>query len=209
MCQTVNTESVLLEIRKCLTDLPIWRTYGRLPTNEFSYVPPWIEAAYGRLDDGNEMRCSSTRLFLGTLALLLSLAIGLWVSSGHHYFRKELVTPHCRADLTSFQGRAGIRFAITDWPELVRFDFCGDEIWDTGPIHLGIYESIPFPGVPQKYVVVAFSYWAVVSALSGCSLLILWSLRRRKHSIGCCASCGYDLRASAEGCPECGVKRSI
>lgn len=32
-----------------------------------------------------------------------------------------------------------------------------------------------------------------------------WSQQRRLVSIGLCPQCGYDLRASKERCPECGI----
>jgi hypothetical protein len=50
-------------------------------------------------------------------------------------------------------------------------------------------------------------YWAIVGVLLvpvvGRAGLI--ALRRRQWGPGCCAKCGYDLRATPERCPECGT----
>lgn len=47
----------------------------------------------------------------------------------------------------------------------------------------------------------------VLSALLPGLWALLWVRRRRAARPGCCAACGYDLRASPERCPECGAPR--
>ena len=57
---------------------------------------------------------------------------------------------------------------------------------------------------------IAVPYWAIAIPLAALSV---WAfLRRRAHRdhllAGHCRACGYDLRGSAEKCPECGAIRA-
>jgi hypothetical protein len=58
-----------------------------------------------------------------------------------------------------------------------------------------------------EYRVWAVPYWPLLCAFGLLPLLCLraWHLRRRRSSAGLCPFCGYDLRATAERCPECGA----
>jgi hypothetical protein len=49
--------------------------------------------------------------------------------------------------------------------------------------------------------------WAIcaITAVGPLYWIFVFHRRRRKMAIGCCASCGYDLRATPERCPECGT----
>jgi hypothetical protein len=82
---------------------------------------------------------------------------------------------------------------------------------------VGLYDLFHLPWVfgepntrPDGSVVentVIFVPWLLIS-IATAALPCVWLLRRftrRKRMPGTCGHCGYDLRASPDRCPECGI----
>jgi hypothetical protein len=68
----------------------------------------------------------------------------------------------------------------------------------------------PTPRTPQTLWVIDLPYWSVALVSGVLPLTAMMRLRRtRLHksraAAGCCAACGYDVRASSDRCPECGA----
>lgn len=68
------------------------------------------------------------------------------------------------------------------------------------------------PGFTADAQVLLFPHWfptLVLGLLSALATRNLLTLTRREHrrAAGLCPTCGYDLRASSERCPECGTER--
>jgi hypothetical protein len=68
------------------------------------------------------------------------------------------------------------------------------------PLSAGIWRAADFTRVKMPYWLPA----ALLALPPG-----IWARRRhrlrRRQRTGCCIACGYDLRASPERCPECGI----
>ena len=61
-------------------------------------------------------------------------------------------------------------------------------------------------GMPSRREVYAPAWFAVTVLFAPLALLTVRRLHRgRRARVGCCASCGYDLRATPGRCPECGA----
>lgn len=71
---------------------------------------------------------------------------------------------------------------------------------DTANAILGFY----YDYLPTLYRRLLIPYWAITLVFAVCP--IAWVLTcRRRHKVGCCIQCGYDLRATRDQCPECGM----
>jgi hypothetical protein len=164
------------------------------------------------------------RLFtiLSALSLLLFVAVVvLWVRS---YDPGDFVRYYDPPSAYSFESSRGL-FRIT-WGDLVaHYDSptAGWDIslWSPEDVHytfvadlgsgtlMGFgYEKRRFDTAEVQSVLTA-PYWALAVA-SGIIPLVgtwRWLFNRRqvrRRAAGQCPSCGYDLRATPERCPECG-----
>jgi hypothetical protein len=58
----------------------------------------------------------------------------------------------------------------------------------------------------QWFRILAVPHWLLAVAFAALPLGRWWRwMRRRRRRPSACASCGYDLRATPERCPECGT----
>jgi hypothetical protein len=73
--------------------------------------------------------------------------------------------------------------------------------------HGGLPAYIP-SAIMSRHAV-AVPYWSLGTVATVLLLAAIWRWRRsaRRHHQGLCPACGYDLRASQDRCPECGLLR--
>ena len=125
-------------------------------------------------------------------------------------------------DLTSAGGGIEIRFAPR-YPYRERWTWHTSDTYrpSTGPwYYLGFNyrsASIQFlpldtgpPRVPPaRYWMVRLPYWLPLLLALGVPARRLWAARSRRaarrREQGLCVTCGYDLRATKDRCPECGT----
>jgi hypothetical protein len=60
---------------------------------------------------------------------------------------------------------------------------------------------------PRTVTVIALPYWLMCSIVAGPAAVVAARRAKRRCAMrhGLCPTCGYDLRASANVCPECGA----
>jgi hypothetical protein len=76
---------------------------------------------------------------------------------------------------------------------------------DHGALFINAYEA------QRWHRVLTVTYWWMVVAVAAMqAVLFFWGRSRwvnRVRRLGLCTTCGYDLRATPERCPECGTVR--
>ena len=138
--------------------------------------------------------------FFSALALLLAVAVGgLWVRS--FFFANAYRFPY-RGELCEVVFNRG-RIGVNNAPHVV-----GQSIIIRSARAVGqppTMTSLPSP-----------RYWSRSSPLAAPLLTLLllvppalaaraWRNRLRHRRAGLCPTCGYDLRATPDKCPECGT----
>ena len=90
-------------------------------------------------------------------------------------------------------------------PGLVRWHFCGFSGSGLAGSSAGSY---PFT-FKDEYISVPFWFLILLSTIP--TLLHVGRARKLRHwrRVGRCMTCGYDLRATPERCPECGRVASV
>jgi hypothetical protein len=84
----------------------------------------------------------------------------------------------------------------------------GSEVWLLG---FGMTDQRRFPCAPPlpvpyvRGVVIPFWFPALLSAVAAVWVTRRYNTRSLRRRQGLCEACGYDLRASADRCPECGA----
>jgi hypothetical protein len=80
-----------------------------------------------------------------------------------------------------------------------------------GPAILGAYVGYIADGGAAKTFDIMIPFW-LLAIVAGSGPAIYWGMRVRRETVirarqskGQCLCCGYDLRATADRCPECGT----
>lgn len=163
-------------------------------------------------------------------SLLCPITVAVWVRS--YRVRDAVVWSDASGNTCQFQslmGRAHFRFdADAAGVRDMTYATCGVTDWD-GWFGGRAFNRHPTSGKfgfvrelctdwrgglmapPPKYyelIVVPYAGFAAFFAFLPLLCLVPWSWRR-KAKPGYCAQCGYDLRATKDRCPECGLSVTV
>jgi hypothetical protein len=156
-------------------------------------------------------------LFALSLPLFIATAV-IWVRS---YFVADLIT----ASSATSGDKAAVRAVYSIKGVIVFYEFPASRLpndrlgysWVRSPPAQMPAQRGYFPfgltighGYGLTRWTVRISYWLLAAIASAIPILRFFQMRRaklrqRRIAHGLCGSCGYDLRASPDCCPECGT----
>jgi hypothetical protein len=153
------------------------------------------------------------------LNLLTGLSLLLWLHS--QIARLELTYGDSPSRLYRLgSARGSVRFEVNRYPAIPTYyrGLKGIHVffvspWDPNPpgvLGFGLLHGVPLDMYADRAITrrtaVAIPWWLITTTLA-----FLWVrlhlnalAQRRREKNNCCPSCGYDLRATPEKCPECG-----
>jgi len=171
------------------------------------------------------VRFSFRALALVLLLLMVGTA-ALWIRSATRVdgfgYRFDVELPHTIIGATSDQGIirlwrtvGGPEFAgpsrLNLWSSNhdipVMYDE-GEPIWSWGAVRAsgGLIHASPYH---YRSFMIAIAHWMVVIATAVVPVAALIPrLFRPRRRPDICSNCGYDLRASPDRCPECGLRNT-
>jgi hypothetical protein len=160
--------------------------------------------------------------FAAAVSLLLCVAtVMLWFRSSTRRDAAILLRPDCFGFIASQRGRVTVAYARGDFgfeagfqSLSMRFDdergLFGDMTSQTSMRESGEEPDFELFGMEFSHSTKGLShgFWCIPH---GFLVLLtamppaLAALRLRRRKRGCCPTCGYDLRATPDRCPECGT----
>ncbi len=147
---------------------------------------------------------------LSVLSLVLCLStVGLWVRSSRCDDRITWYGPHGRGYVACTSGRVGLVLdpsaaSLNDWHFHFSLPESGDvQAWLPSDF-IGFGWS-RYPGDDDRGFAIPHWFLALLFALLPMFHLRAILRARRRARAGLCPRCGYDLRATPDRCPECGM----
>jgi len=145
--------------------------------------------------------------FFSALSLLLCLAVcGLWVRS---YWHSDPIEHYYSFSADSWQtewNSGGVTVSISEQLELGAPTGSPIE-WRFAGFHrtrMNWAFATSFTVTRTDSVTVPHWFWLALAGIAPTVWLRAAIRRRRRTHAGLCRSCGYDLRATPDRCPECG-----